>query len=70
MTDPRDHPCMAPGCDQWGGHGFAVGKDRPLIWYCGQHKAIGAARTAPAMVEPMAEGAEPVPPSRGQRRLF
>lgn len=52
MNDPRNHACMAPGCDQWGSFGFAVGKDKPLLWYCGQHWPLGDARTAPARVDP------------------
>lgn len=70
MTDARNHPCMAPGCAQWGSHGFAVGKDRPLIWFCGQHKWIGEARTAPAVPGPAPVDAEPVPHQPQQGRLL
>lgn len=67
MSDPRNHPCMAPGCGEWGSFGFATGKDRPLVWYCGEHRGVGEARAAPARLTPEAD---PVPPTGGQGRLF
>ncbi|KPF84477.1 hypothetical protein IP70_15735 [alpha proteobacterium AAP38] len=56
MTALYNHLCAAPGCDQWGSRGFAVGRDRPMVWYCQQHKHLGEARTG--LVEP---GAAPSP---------
>jgi hypothetical protein len=70
MSDPRDHPCAVPGCAQWGSHGFTVGKDRPPVWYCGQHKQIGEARTAPAVVGLAPDAGEPVLHHPQQGRLL
>lgn len=56
MTILGDHRCDAPGCGERGPFGFAVGKGRPLVWYCGQHRTIGEGRLAPASAVPESDG--------------
>lgn len=67
MANPPIHLCDALGCDQWGSFGFAVGKGRPLVWYCGQHREAGEGRLAPAVPAP---DADPVLDRGGQGRLL
>ncbi|WP_181150081.1 hypothetical protein [Ensifer aridi] len=32
-----EHYCEHPGCEKWGGFGFAVGKSEPA-WFCFEHR--------------------------------
>jgi hypothetical protein len=32
-----EHYCEHPGCEKWGGFGFAVGKSAPT-WFCFEHR--------------------------------
>ncbi|PDT46650.1 hypothetical protein CO661_17215 [Sinorhizobium fredii] len=38
-TDPvlYVHWCEQPGCEKWGGFGFAVGRSEPK-WFCYEHR--------------------------------
>lgn len=57
-----DHFCDAPGCAARAPFGFADGKDKPPLRFCRDHRWIGQARMAPAVVEP---GPASVPPKQG-----
>lgn len=35
------HWCSHPGCEKWGGWGFARGKE--TVWFCYEHRAGGEA---------------------------
>lgn len=35
-----EHLCEHPGCNEWGGLGYSVGKQAPH-WFCREHKDDG-----------------------------
>ena len=35
-----EHYCEHPGCEKWGGWGYAVGRSAPH-WFCYEHRAEG-----------------------------
>ncbi|WP_373413859.1 hypothetical protein [Ensifer aridi] len=40
-----EHYCEHPGCNKWGGFGFAVGKSEPT-WFCFGHRPEWKPRNA------------------------
>lgn len=45
---PEEHWCEHPGCNAWGGFGYASGKSAAQHWWCWEHypyKDPGSTRT-------------------------